>query len=71
MTIGEGMAYGTAWVCMAAAWGAWLWFKAPKHRHKWKEKNREDIVRVRTGGKIGERVFCVCEECGEPRSFDI
>lgn len=71
MTIGAGIAYGTAWICVAASWIAWLWFRAPKHRHKWKEINRDERLRTRAGIKVGERVYCVCEECGEPRSFDI
>lgn len=70
MTIGDGIAYGTAWICVAAAWIAWLRLRAPRHRHKWKTTASEDLVRTKDGAKIGSRVYCVCEGCGEPRVFD-
>lgn len=71
MTIGDGITYGAFWIGASSALIAWFYFRSPRHRHKWKETERLDITRVRTGTKIGERVFCVCEDCGEPKSFDI
>lgn len=69
MTIGEGMAYSVFWLVCGVSFIAWLWFRSPKHRHKWKETGRDNIVRRNT--KIGTRVYCVCDDCGEPRSFNL
>jgi hypothetical protein len=48
---------------------AWLISKG--HRHKWKETSRQEVVRTRDKVLIGFRSYCVCEECGEPRSFNL
>lgn len=70
MTIGDGIAFGTFWVCAAASWIAWLRLRAPRHEHMWKETGRYDWVNP-AGKKVGEHVICACEECGESRSFNV
>ncbi|ANL02682.1 hypothetical protein [Rhizobium phage RHEph18] len=69
MTIGAGVAYSTFWLMCGVSFIAWLWFRAPRHRHKWNEVGNAD--RMRGDKMVGRRIVCVCEECGEPRSFDV
>jgi len=62
-----------AFVALMAVIGfiAYLRRKYPGHRHKWKEREREVLVRQKDKTTLGYRSYCVCEECGEPRHFNL
>lgn len=69
MTIGEGIAYSTFWICLCTVVIAYI--RKPKHKHKWVETMpKHAVCRSRDPNDVvGYTNYCKCEECGEHKSF--
>lgn len=51
--------------------GFLAWLYSRRHKHKWKETSRVEVVRSKDNKVTGYRSYCVCDECGEPRCFGL
>lgn len=69
MTIGDALPYVAFWVVTGTCLITWMAIRRQRHQHEWKEFDRYTIV-VGDGRKNkGSVSYCVCEDCGERKSF--